>query len=144
MESKSMRENNFIKLLINKIAEKKNWFIISFVTIFITSVFVPILMYEEITDVGVFIGMFELFAVVFLNCMIDFSYLHDSRKFSYYMSKPIRDMEKINVIIVSNIIFAGIFTVLLGFIAVFSSESIFDMFIVTMPWMLIGIFFQVF
>jgi len=140
MESKSMRENNFIKLLINKIAEKKNWFIISFVTIFITSVFVPILMYEEITDVGVFIGMFELFAVVFLNCMIDFSYLHDSRKFSYYMSKPIRDMEKINVIIVSNIIFAGIFTVLLGFIAVFSSESIFDMFIVTMPWMLIGIF----
>ena len=140
MESKSMKENNFTKLLINEIISKKNWFIISFITIFITAVFVPMLMYKEISSVGVAIAVVELFLVVFLNCIIDFSYLHDSRKFSYYMSKPIQDIEKINVILLSNMIFSGIFMIMIGFISIFSYESIGDMFIVAVPWMIIGIF----
>jgi hypothetical protein len=72
-------ENNFIKILINSLKGKKNWFLISTVIILVTTLLVPAILKAD-AEFFVMFGVFELFAIVYLNCLIDNNFLHNDSK----------------------------------------------------------------
>lgn len=140
MEFKNIFPKNMGTLLLNKLYAKKNWFIISFAILIITVVILPMLIIQEIRDENIIIGFVEIFVIVFINCMKDFNYLHDSRKLSYYVSKPITNIQNVNLNIITNLIFAAVLLAGLFIIGLFPKFDIFEMYIVGIPWLIVGIF----
>ena len=142
MELKNMMHKKSTAMILNRLKEKRNWFLVSFVIILVTVVILPMSMRNGIREENIIFGMVEIFALVYMNCMIDFSYLHDPRKLSYNVSKPITDIQKINIVIIVNVIFTAVLVSALGIIAVStdSSNYIGEMFMVTVPWLITGIF----
>lgn len=142
MELKNLMHNNSTAIILNRLKEKKNWFLVSLTIMLITVIILPVVMGNGIDDENIVIGMVEVFFLVFINCMIDFSYLHDSRKLSYNISKPITDMQKINIIIIVNIIFTTILVGVLGLIAASTGGDYYlkEVFMVAIPWLITGIF----
>lgn len=141
MEQKTLKSNNFIKLLINSLKNKKNWFYISAVIIVVTTFLVPSILKSNYEFFIVF-GILETFVIVFLNCLIDNSFLHNDSKLAYYKSKPISFGKQISISIISNIILTCFLLILLYSSIVFHdvpNEFAESLKFLT-PWLIIGIF----
>lgn len=143
MEWKNSIHKNTGRLVINGLKEKRSWFLVSFLILFITVIIIPIITGSRIQEGHIAVGMVEVFFLVFINCMIDFSYMHDSRKLAYNISKPITDLQKINVTIITNVVFTTVLVTVLFVISRFITTSYMDInevFIFTVPWLITGIF----
>ncbi len=141
MEQKTLKSNNFVKLLIHSLRQKKNWFLISTVIIFVTTLLIPyILKFSE--DFFLVFGIVEIFIIVFLNCLIDNSFLHNDSKLTYYKSKPISFERKIIVEITTNIIFTFFLIILLSLSIEFhqASSEYAEILKLIVPWLIVGIF----
>jgi len=139
MEKKSLFPNNFKTVLLDSIYGKKNWFLMSFAILIITVLIMPLLLINDIQEGNIVVGMVEIFILVFINCIIDYSYLHDSRKLSYYTSKPMTSMQRVNLIIITNLIFTGVLIGILAVINLIAGVDVHEMYIVTIPWLATGI-----
>src|SRR6056297_733658 len=139
MEKKNLFPNNFKTILLDSIAGKKNWFLISFAILIITVLIMPLLLISEIQEGNIVVGMVEIFILVFINCIIDFSYLHDNRKLSYYTSKPMTSLQRVNLIIITNLIFTAILIGILAVINLIAGVDVHEMYIITIPWLAAGI-----
>lgn len=140
MEQK-LKKSNFIPLLINSIKGKKNWYLLSTVIIFVTTLLIPyILKFDE--EFFIMFGIVETFIIVFVNCMIDNSFLHSDAKLSYYKSKPVTLKKQIEVQIISNLVFTAFLIILLTISIVFQGLDfrIFESFKFVIPWLTVGIF----
>ncbi|MDP3386441.1 MAG: hypothetical protein Q8S24_04340 [Eubacteriales bacterium] len=143
MEWKNSIHKNTGRLVINGLKEKRSWFLVSFLILFITVIIIPIITGSRIQEGHIVVGMVEVFFLVFINCMIDFSYMHDGRKLAYNISKPITDLQKINVTIITNMVFTAVLVAVLFITSMFIKTSYMDigeLFIVTVPWLITGIF----
>ena len=141
MELKTMKSNNFVKLLINSLKNKKNWFLISTVIIFVTTLLIPYIL-KSTEDFFIAFGIVEIFVIVYLNCLIDNSFLHSDSKLAYYKSKPISFGKQISISIVTNVIFT-IFLIVLLFISIAFHDASYEfvrLFKFLIPWLGIGIF----
>lgn len=143
MEWKNSIHKNTGRLVINGLKEKRSWFLVSFLILFITVIIIPIITRSRIQEGHIVVGMVEVFFLVFINSMIDFSYMHDGRKLAYNISKPITDLQKINVTIITNVVFTAVLVTVLFITSMFIKTSYMDigeLFIVTIPWLITGIF----
>lgn len=140
MKLKNTMPRNFKNLLWNSLREKRNWFVLSAVILAVTVIIIPLLMERDVSEENIVIGIVEVFIIVFINILLDLSYLHNYRKFTYYQSKPITNMQMIDIVIVSNLIFAMFFMSILYVISAMFGFDLLSLFVVPIAWMVIGIF----
>ncbi|MDM8533376.1 hypothetical protein QUF55_01615 [Clostridiaceae bacterium HSG29] len=140
MEQKNIKHRNFLNLLLNGLKEKRNWFILSMAILITTVLIVPMLIGTKINEANIVVGVIEVFIIVFLNCIIDLSYLHDIKKYSFYLSKPNSEKDKINLFLVSNIVFALINMIPLWILSIIMKFDTVEIFTIAFPWLIIGIF----
>ncbi len=140
MEQKNIKHRNFLNLLLNGLKEKRNWFILSMAILITTVLIVPMLIGSDINEANIVVGIVEIFIIVFLNCIIDLSYLHDIKKYSFYLSKPNSEKDKINLFLVNNIVFALINILPLWILSMMMNFDTVEIFTVAFPWLIIGIF----
>jgi DNA-binding cell septation regulator SpoVG len=136
------RKNNlFMPLLLNALKAKKNWFFLSTVIIFITTFLIPYILGMK-GDFFILFGVFETFALVFVNCLVDSSFFHNDSKLAYYKSKPLSFREQVSINIIINMVFTGFLLVLIALSVIFQgwNYEIFEAFKVFVPWLLTGIF----
>ena len=95
MELKNTMKNN-LDLLIYNLKNKKNWFLISFIIMAITLIIMPIILGTGYNEGILIFGILEIGTLLSLNAFIDFSFYHDNRKLTYYLSKPVSRMARIN------------------------------------------------
>ena len=130
------KKNNFMPMLIYSIKEKKNWVLLSTVIIFLTTLLIPyILRVDE--EVFIMFGIVELFILVFINCLVDNSFLHNESKLTYYSSKPLTLSRQIMINIVTNAVFTAYLLVLIVLSVVFQGldYEIFRVFKMLVPWL---------
>lgn len=139
MEQK--RNNIFMPLLLNNLMSKKNWFFLSTVIIFVTTLLIPYILGSD-AEFFIAFGIVEVFILVFINCMVDNSFLHNDSKLAYYKSKPATFKEQISVNIIINLIFATFLLILIILSVVFQNLDyrILESFKVIIPWLSAGIF----
>lgn len=140
MEMKNILPSKPITMILHQLKEKKSWTLLTLLIVTITVVVLPMLMEMDISEEYIILGLIEVIAVVLINCLIDFSYLHDSRKYGYYLSKPISNVQRLNMNLVVNIIFASMFIVLLYTIAVFNNLMITELFLMPIAWLFVLMF----
>lgn len=139
---------NFTKHLLHELKTKKSWISISTIILLVTNILVPTVLKYGITGINerygeafVIFGIIETFVLVFLSCMIDFSFLHSDSRLSYYLSKPISLKNQIFVKISSNMILILIL-IFLSFVSVayhkLTKESL-EMFKFIVPWLVVGV-----
>nr|WP_312576756.1 hypothetical protein [Sedimentibacter sp.] len=141
MEQKTLISNDFVKLLIHSLKQKRNWFFISTVIIFVTTLLIPyILKFSE--EFFILVGIVEIFIIVFINCLIDNSFLHNDSKLGYYKSKPVSLTKQISVIIVTNIALSFFLIILLSISIGFhhASYEYYEVLKFLVPWLVAGIF----
>lgn len=141
MVLKTLFPKNTGILIYDRLYAKKNWLLISIAILLITVVLLPILILGKIREENIIIGVVEIFIIVFINCIMSFNYFHDSKKLSYYVSKPITNIQKVNINIITNIIFT---VILLGILMIISNYaemyfSMFEIYKLIIPWLLVGI-----
>lgn len=138
MEQK--KNNTFIPLLLNSLKSKKNWFFLSTVIIFVTTLLIPYILGSD-GEFFIFFGLFEVFVLVFINCLVDNSFLHNDSKLSYYKSKPATFRGQISINIIVNMVFAAYLLLLISFTVVFQDLDvrIFESFRFLIPWLTAGI-----
>jgi len=141
MEQNKSSRSNFMKLLINSLKNKKSWFLLSTVIILVTTLLIPYILKANEKFFIIF-GIVEIFAIVFLNCLTDNSFLHNDSKLAYYKSKPVSFGEQISINIISNIVFTGFLLALIALSVVIQrmDYKIFDLFKFIIPWLVAGIF----
>jgi hypothetical protein len=130
------KKNNFMPMLIYSIKEKKNWVLLSTVIIFLTTLLIPyILRVDE--EVFIMFGIVELFILVFINCLVDNSFLHNESKLTYYSSKPLTLSRQIMINIVTNVVFTAYLLVIIVLSVVFQGldYEIFRVFKMLVPWL---------
>ena len=130
------KKNNFMPMLIYSIKEKKNWVLLSTVIIFLTTLLIPyILRVDE--EVFIMFGIVELFILVFINCLVDNSFLHNESKLTYYSSKPLTLSRQIMINIVTNAVFTAYLLVIIVLSVVFQGldYEIFRVFKMLVPWL---------
>lgn len=139
MEQK--RNNLFMPLLFNNLKSKKNWVFLSTVIIFVTTLLIPYILGSD-GEFFIAFGIVEVFMLVFINCLIDNSFLHNDAKLAYYKSKPVTFKEQISINIIGNIIFAAFLLVLIVLSVIFQNlnYSLLESFKFIIPWLLAGIF----
>lgn len=139
MEQKTSSCKN-ITLFLNAMKNKKNWFFISFVTVLVTTVVIPFVLKSSQNNLFIVLGIFEVFAITFLNCMIDNSFLHTDSKLSYYKSKPVSLEAQIFTNAILNMVLAfmmmAIVTVSIIYNQAFHCFSYYTMII---PWLIVGV-----
>lgn len=131
------KKNNFMPLLIYSIKEKKNWLLLSTVIIFVTTLLIPYILRAD-TEFFIMFGIFEMFALVFINCLVDDSFLHNEAKLTYYMSKPVPLGRKIGINIVTNTVFT-LYLLVLILVSVFLQDvdnEILKVFKMLIPWLM--------
>jgi hypothetical protein len=141
MEKKLTRSEVFISLLINSLKSKRNWFLLSAVIILVSTLLIPyILKIGE--EVFILFGIVETFFIVFINCLVDNSFLHSDNKLAYYKSKPVplKDQMVINIII--NVVLAAFLLALtaVSIAAIKTDHELFYAYKLAVPWILAGIF----
>ncbi|WMJ77947.1 MULTISPECIES: hypothetical protein [unclassified Sedimentibacter] len=139
MEQK--KNNLFSKLFLNALSNKKNWFFLSTVIIFVTTMLIPFILGSE-KEFFIFFGIFEIFVLLFVNCLVDNSFLHNDSKLAYYKSKPASFREQILVNVAINLIFAAYMLLLIVLSVVFQGldYEILESFKLIIPWLSTGIF----
>lgn len=109
-------------LIIHSLKSKKNWFLLNIAICIVVAIVLPILFdsaYEFFSASALFIAS----VIILISTFSDLIFLHDDRKISYYLSKPISLIKKINISLISNIIFCTI-TFLITFLIASSSGAI--------------------
>lgn len=145
MEMKNTQAKMTFNLLLSSLKEKRNWFFVSLIIMLVTLVLIPIILGFKVTEGILIAGILEIAFLLFVSALIDFSYLHDSRKLTWYMSKPVSKMQRVNTLILSNLVFLASLLLLLFAIGFFSVtnikfEYIRDIYLVGFPWLLIELF----
>ena len=138
MATKSILYNK--NILFKHLKEKKHWALLTTLVLIITVLVLPMLLETEIREEVIAIGIVEVFIVVIVNCLIDFNYLHDHKKFSYYTSKPMNAFQRLHMVLISNVLFASFFMALLMVVAGVNGIDIETMFISSFPWLIVFIF----
>lgn len=136
------RKNNiFAKLLLNSLKSKKNWFFLSTVIIFVTTLLIPYILKSD-GEFFIVFGLLEVFILVFINCLVDNSFLHNDSKLAYYKSKPVTFREHISINIIINLVFATYLLLLIVLSVVFQNLDyrILESFKFLIPWLSAGIF----
>jgi len=136
METKNTSMNKSKQLLIHHLLEKKNWAVLTLIVLVITVVILPMLMDTDISEEYIAMGVAEVFIVIIVNCLIDFNYLHDSKKYGYYLSKPHSNIKRIHMVLVSNALFAAFFMGILLIIGLALDLHISEVFIVGSGWLM--------
>lgn len=140
MEQK--KNNILVPLFWYSLKDKKNWFLMSTVLVLVSTMLIPFIL-ETNEEFFAFLGIFEVFVLVFINCLMDNSFLHSDNKLAYYKSKPVSLREQISINITINIIFA-MYLLILIILSVAIQDldyySILDTFKMFVPWILVGIF----
>lgn len=139
MEQK--RNNLFMPMLLNNLKSKKNWFFLSTVIIFVTTLLIPYILGSD-GEFFIFFGIFEVFVLVFINCLVDNSFLHNDSKLAYYKSKPASFTEQISINIIINLVFAAFLLGLIVISVAFQKLDyrILESFKMIIPWLSAGIF----
>lgn len=139
MEQK--RNNLFMPLLLNNLKAKKNWFFLSTVIIFITTLLIPYILGSD-GEFFIGFGLVEVFILVFINCLVDNSFLHNDSKLAYYKSKPLTFTEQVSINIIINLIFAAFLLGLIVLSLMFQGLNyyILESFKMIIPWLCAGIF----
>ncbi len=109
-------------LIIHSLKSKKNWFLLNIAICIVVAIVLPILFksaYEFFSVSALFIASL----IILISTFSDLIFLHDDRKISYYLSKPISLTKRINIALISNVIFCTI-TFLLTFLIASASGSI--------------------
>jgi hypothetical protein len=139
MEQK--KNNIFMPLLLYSLKNKRNWFLLSTVIILVTTMLIPFILRVE-EELFIAFGIFEVFVLVFINCLVDNSFLHNDSKLAYYKSKPATLRQQISINIIINVIFAAYLLLLIVLSVVFQKidYEIFESFKLIIPWLSAGIF----
>ncbi len=93
-----------LKLIIHSLKSKKNWFLLNLAITIIITIIMPTLFRANYQFFSSF-TMFLTAGLILVSNFKELSFLHDDRKISYYLSKPISMMSKINIALISNAIF---------------------------------------
>lgn len=131
------KKNNFMPMLIYSIKEKKNWVFLSTVIIFLTTLLIPYILRAD-EEFFIMFGIVELFILVFINCLVDNSFLHNESKLTYYRSKPVTLSRQIIINIVTNAIFTVYLLILIVLSVVFQGldYEILEVFKMLIPWLM--------
>lgn len=131
------KKNNFMPMLIYSIKEKRNWVFLSTVIIFLTTLVIPYILRAD-EEFFILFGIIELFILVFINCLIDNSFLHNESKLSYYRSKPVTLNRQITTNIVTNAVFTLylIALIVLSVIIQGVDYEVFEVFKMLIPWLM--------
>jgi len=131
------KKNNFMPLLVYSIKEKKNWVFLSTVIIFLTTLLIPYILRAD-EEFFIMLGIVELFILVFINCLVDNSFLHNESKLTYYRSKPVTLKRLIIINIVTNVVFTAYLLALIVLSVVFQGVDyeILQVFKMLIPWLL--------
>lgn len=134
------KNNTFFSLLINSLKSKKGWFLLSTTIIFVTTLLIPYILKAD-EEFFIFFGIFELFVLVFINCLVDNNFLHNDSKLAYYKSKPVPIREQMSINIVSNMIFTAYLLLLILLSVVFQGIKleILEVFKFVIPWLAAGV-----
>jgi hypothetical protein len=130
------KKNNFMPLLIYSIKEKKNWVLLSTVIIFLTTLVIPYILRAD-NEFFIMFGIFELFVLILINCLVDNSFLHNESKLTYYMSKPVPLSRQIMINIVANTVFT-VYLLVLIIVSVLIQDvdnEILRVFKMLIPWL---------
>ncbi|NYB73044.1 hypothetical protein HZF24_02695 [Sedimentibacter hydroxybenzoicus DSM 7310] len=135
------RKNNFTSLLLYSLKSKKNWFLLSTVIILITTTLIPFILGIE-GEVFIAFGIVEIFILVFVNCLVDNSFLHNDSKLAYYKSKPVSLKNQIFINIINNHILTVFLLalVLLSKTVQNSAIELLEVYKFVIPWLSVGIF----
>jgi len=130
------KKNNFMPLLTYLIKEKKNWALLSTVIIFLTTLIIPYILRAD-EEFFIMFGIVELFILVFINCLVDNSFLHNESKLTYYRSKPVTLSRQIIINIVTNAVFTVYLLALIVLSVVFQGldYEILEVFKMLIPWL---------
>ncbi|HBC32002.1 MAG TPA: hypothetical protein DC024_12275, partial [Clostridiales bacterium] len=130
------KKNNFMPLLTYLIKEKKNWALLSTVIIFLTTLIIPYILRAD-EEFFIMFGIVELFILVFINCLVDNSFLHNESKLTYYRSKPVTLSRQIIINIVTNAVFTVYLLALIVLSVVFQrlDYEILEVFKMLIPWL---------
>ena len=141
MEQNKSKNSNFMPLLINALKGKGSWFFLSTVVIFVTTLLIPFILRVD-EESFVMVGVVEVFAIVFINCLIDNSFLHNDSKLAYYKSKPVSLTNQITIIIITNIVLTAFLLILISLSIGFQGldYELFQVFKIITPWLVVGIF----
>lgn len=93
-----------LKLVIHSLKSKKNWFLLNLAITVIITIIMPTLFRDNYGFFSAF-TMFITTGLILISNFRELSFVHDDRKISYYLSKPISLMNKVNVALISNVIF---------------------------------------
>ncbi len=96
-----------LNLVIHSLKSKKNWFLLNLAITVIITIIMPTLFRDNYGFFSAF-TMFITTGLILISNFRELSFLHDDRKISYYLSKPISMMNKVNVALISNIIFTTV------------------------------------
>ncbi len=131
------KRNNFMPMLLYSIKEKRNWVFLSTVIIFLTTLLIPYILRAD-EEFFIMFGIVELFILVFINCLVDNSFLHNESKLTYYGSKPVTLSRQILINIVTNAVFTVylIALIVLSVIIQRVDYEIFEVFKMLIPWLM--------
>ena len=131
------KKNNFMPMLLYSIKEKRNWVLLSTVIIFLTTLVIPYILRAD-QETFIMFGIVELFILVFINCLVDNSFLHNESKLAYYRSKPVPLRNQIIINIATNAVFMVYLLVLIVLSVVFQglNPEILEVFKMLIPWLL--------
>lgn len=96
-----------LNLVIHSLKSKKNWFLLNLAITVIITIIMPTLFRDNYGFFSAF-TMFITAGLILISNFRELSFLHDDRKISYYLSKPISMMNKVNIALISNIIFTTV------------------------------------
>jgi len=135
------KDKIFITLLSYSLKGKRNWFLLSTVIILVSTMLIPFILGVD-KEGFIALGIFEMFVLVFINCLVDNSFLHNDSKLAYYKSKPVTLREQISINIIVNLIFAAYLLILILVSVVFQKMDydIWEAFKMIIPWLAAGIF----
>ena len=135
------KDKIFITLLSYSLKGKRNWFLLSTVIILVSTMLIPFILGVD-KEGFIALGIFGMFVLVFINCLVDNSFLHNDSKLAYYKSKPVTLREQISMNVMVDLIFAAYLLILIWASVVFQNldYNISEIFKMIIPWLSAGIF----
>lgn len=123
--------------------EKKQWFMLTILLLVVSVIVLPILFGDSFSIEFAFLGLTEVCLITLISTLIDFHYLHDAKKFSYFLSKPMNMLEKAKVILASNFIFSFGFIIVITIAAALTGEFTYylDGFFTGIAFFIVGMFY---
>lgn len=108
-------------LITHSLKNKKSWFLLNLAITIVIAIILPIL-FKSSYSFFAGCAMFFASVIILISTFSDLVFLHDDRKISYFLSKPISLTNKINIALISNFIFCTVTFVLTFFISSFAGS----------------------